>query len=372
MTVVYPGTFKQALSRMDIRSGDTLFLAGGTYTDDFTALLTGVTIKPVPGERAIVNGKFLSNGSALRFEGIEFTYLDWISRESAESGSDPSDIPNKDTDIHTPSCEFINCVFHDLPNLGLWTGATAAEFYGCIIYHNGWTGLDRGHGHSLYTQNNAGTTKTIKHNIMFDNFGWGIHAYGSNATGLQDFDIIENTCFDAGILDVPTRNILIGAESGEANNIRLIGNLTHNAAYGLTFYRDGAVNVTLEDNYCPDGKIGTYTAVSESGNYWGAAIGNEVFLYPNAYDLNRANLTIYNEAAANTVDVDVSAIFGASGTVKAYNVQDYFVDIQTLTITAGVITVNMQAANRTVATPIEWTAPAKTFPTFGCFVLVKQ
>jgi hypothetical protein len=65
-------------------------------------------------------------------------------------------------------------------------------------------------------------------------------------------------------------------------------------------------------------------------------------------------------------------LFGASGTVKAYNVQDYFTDIQTLTITAGVITVNMQAANRTVATPVLWTAPAKTFPQFGAFILVKQ
>jgi hypothetical protein len=43
-----------------------------------------------------------------------------------------------------------------------------------------------------------------------------------------------------------------------------------------------------------------------------------------------------------------------------------------LTITAGVITVNMQAANRSVATPVGWTAPAKVFPQFGSFVLVKQ
>jgi alkylation response protein AidB-like acyl-CoA dehydrogenase len=83
-------------------------------------------------------------------------------------------------------------------------------------------------------------------------------------------------------------------------------------------------------------------------------------------------LTVYNQAQANTVNVDVSSVFGASGTVKAYNAQDYFSDVQTLTITAGVITVNMQAANRTVATPDGWVAPAKTFPDFGAFVLIKQ
>jgi hypothetical protein len=91
----------------------------------------------------------------------------------------------------------------------------------------------------------------------------------------------------------------------------------------------------------------------------------------NEHDTNRANLVIYNQAEADTIDVDVSAIFGQSGTVQARNVQDYFVDIQTLTITAGVITVNMQAANRTVATPVQWTAPATTFPLFGCLVLTK-
>jgi len=53
------------------------------------------------------------------------------------------------------------------------------------------------------------------------------------------------------------------------------------------------------------------------------------------------------------------------------NVQDYWNDTQTLDITAGHITVNMQAVNRTVETPVGWTAPATTFPQFGAFVLEK-
>jgi hypothetical protein len=55
--------------------------------------------------------------------------------------------------------------------------------------------------------------------------------------------------------------------------------------------------------------------------------------------------------------------------VQARNVQDYFSDIQMVTVTVGKITVNMQAVNRTVATPVGWAAPATTFPKFGAFVL---
>jgi hypothetical protein len=47
-------------------------------------------------------------------------------------------------------------------------------------------------------------------------------------------------------------------------------------------------------------------------------------------------------------------------------------DVQELTVAGdGTITVDMQAANRSVATPIAWDAPATTFPEFGCFVLQK-
>jgi hypothetical protein len=169
-------------------------------------------------------------------------------------------------------------------------------------------------------------------------------------------------------------NFLLGADSGQADVSSFVANMSYGAD-GLQFYGDGAINVTLADNYMPDGKTGTYSAISESSNYWGAAIGNQVFVRPNSYQSDRANVTIYNQAEADTVSVDLSAVIGlqVGDSVSVRNVQNYFVDIQTLTLDMNKkITVNMQAANRTVSTPVQWTLPATTFPKFGCFVLEKQ
>jgi len=273
--------------------------------------------------------------------------------------------------INTPNIKYINDIFHDLPSLGLWTPATGAEMNGCLMYHNGWSAPDRGHGHGIYIQNDT-PAKLIKDCIIFNNFGWGIHAYTEG--GKIDNLIFDGcVCFGAGSLYGATyNNILVGGLQ-IAHNITVKNCMTYGAGGVNIGYSAGADNVVLENNYFPGGitKVNC-TNLIESGNYYGAAIGNQIFLRANDYDPNRANLTIYNQAEENTIDVDVSAVFGQTGTIKAHNVQDYFVDIQTLTITAGIITVDMQAANRTVATPVGWTAPVTTFPQFGAFVLEKQ
>ena len=146
--------------------------------------------------------------------------------------------------------------------------------------------------------------------------------------------------------------------------------MTYGNSNGIRSYGDGNNWVSFHDNYSPDGNLNVEAAVVDNDNNW-TTVGNTYFLRANTYDANRANLTIYNQDAVNTVTADVSSIYSNGDTINARNVQDYFVDIQTLTVAGGNITVNMQAANRTVATPVQWTAPASTFPTFGCFVLEK-
>lgn len=374
-----------AINSGNVIPGDTLVLRGGTYSADYVFSLEGtteepITIQPYQNERVIIGGDVTGNGNNLTFKNIEFAYLGWTTRESQQTGSNPDDIPDKAVDINGPNYKFINCIFHDLRQVGVWTPATNAEMYGCVIYNLGWIS-DRGHGHALYTQNalNAVTRKTIRHCVMFNCFGYNLHIYGSDGA-MSHYTITENTMFNAGILvdgiNHAWYGIMIGAGQSATDNI-MDANMTYNNEYGFLSFGEGGDHYQATDNYFPDGWVltspeGEATFDVNTGNYTGPAVGNQVFLYANDYDANRANVTIYNQAQANTVDVDVSGVFGASGTVKAYNVQDYFNDVQTLTITAGVITVNMQAANRTVAAPVGWIAPATTFPAFGCFVLVKQ
>lgn len=355
----------------------TIYLRGGTYSGDFINSLNGtaeipITIQSYPGEWAAINGYFQVNGSYITFKNIEFCYDGWTGRESTQTGSNPNDIPSPTLNHRSPGTKFINCVIHDLRSPYIGVEAIGAEFYGCVSYHNGWAAPDRGHGHNIYMHNTNTTRMVIKDCIFFDNFGWGIHCYSGTNEELYYIDFIGNTSFCSGSLDLSRPDFLIGSEGGPSRFCTISNNMTYEGSRGLEFYGSGAELTALTDNYMPNGKDTPYTADAESGNYWGAAIGNQVFLRANDYDPNRANLTVYNQAESNTVSVDVSAIYSNGDVLTVRNVQDYFVDIQTLTITGGSITVDMQAINRTVATPVGWTAPATTFPTFGCFVLEKQ
>jgi hypothetical protein len=366
-----------ALASGRVLPGDTFYLRDGTYTGDWVCNLNGtaaqpITFKAYPGERPILNGSLTIGGRYVVWQNVEICYSGWMSRETLIEGSAPADLPLLQyVSVLGVGNKLVNCILHDHIGESSMSNGLGAEWYGCVVYHNGWSGPDRGHGHGLYIQNNA-PEKVIKDCVFFDNFGWGIHAYTQGGT-INNITLDGCACFENGSLvsEIYT-NILVGGYA-VANNIAIRNCMTYGGGNVNVGYDAGADNVVLQNNYFPDGitKVNV-TNMTETGNYYGPAVGNQVFLRANAYDANRANLVIYNEAAANTIDVDVSAIFGQSGTVKAYNVQDYFTDIQALTITAGVITVNMQAINRTVATPIQWTAPATTFPQFGCFVLVKQ
>ena len=368
-----------------IGPGHILHLNNSTaYTGDFTNLLYGTSALPVmvkPITTAKIDGSVTLSGKYVTFRDIEFCWTGWIGRVSEEAGSEATDLALKNitgTSVGYAGVglKFINCIIHDLSGPYFDDYMIGLELNGCLIYHIGWKGSDRGHGHGLYLHNIAPSMK-VKDCIIFDNHGWGIHAYSpTGGVNLKNFIFEGNTCFNAGILAEETHpNYLVGGDvgGGAADTISLIDNMGYNAG-GLQFYGDGATGVTLTGNYMPDGKTGTYTAITESGNYFEAAVGNQVFVRPNDNDIYRANVTIYNEAVADSVVVDLSSVTGiaAGNSVTVANVQDYFTDIQTLVVSeAGTITIDMRAISHTVGTPQGWTAPATTFPTFGCFVVEK-
>jgi hypothetical protein len=351
-------------------------MMAGTYSGTFSNSLTQVATFQPDTTSPKIDGSVIVNGSDVIFKGLEIYYTGWTDRENTDENSCDDIATLGDLNMRGARVKFINCVIHDMTGPYIGQEAVGAEFYGCVLYHNGWLAPLRGHGHGLYCQNSSETQLTIRDCILFDNFGWGLHAYGGQGTLIHNILMEGNTSFRAGSLSGTARpDILLGADSAQSTGCSIKSNMTYGGSVGVSFYEAGAALVDFTNNYCPNGTNeawGGHTASTESGNYWGPAIGNQVFLRGNDYDSNRANLTIYNQAEANTVNVNVSGVFGASGTVKAYNSQDYFNDVQTLTITAGSITVNMQAANRSVATPVGWSAPATVFPAFGSFVLIKQ
>lgn len=409
LTINNPVTLRKALASTNVLPGDTLLLRGGTYSNDkWVMSISGdaghyITVKPYRGERVIINGMFQIFGSYIRVVGLESAYLKWRDRKTETTGTVGFDCLGNYIDI-------VNCVIHD-HDQGITTSKayTGHNYYGNVIYYNGW---DSNLGHGLYPQNNAGNLKIIKHNMIFDNFAAGIHAYGSGGA-VSNFTIDGNTVFENGKPRGQNYQygILNGGSIGLTSPI-IRNNMTYSAAgvvgdYGGRIqigYGTGnaALDVSVYDNYLVscrfaldflnatltrmDGNtiIGWATADGSGFDFtawpnnidttpWPAPItfpaaGNRVFLTANEYDAKRAQLTIYNWELADSVTVDVSTIYKAGDTLKARNVQDYWIDIQNLVVSeAGTIRVNMQ--NRTVASPVAWTPPPTTFPRFGAFIL---
>jgi hypothetical protein len=174
------------------------------------------------------------------YQDMEIFYSDWANRTA----------PGPGLDIHEPNVKYINCIIHDLSGIGLWTDAVGAELYGCIIFHNGWNGTDRGHGHGLYMQNDT-PKRVIKDCIIFDNFGYGVHAYTQTGK-INNIELDGCVCFENGAL--------VGQHYGEilvggwvvAENVTVKNCMTFGGASNVG-YTAGATNVILENNYMPGG-----------------------------------------------------------------------------------------------------------------------
>ena len=161
------------------------------------------------------NGLFSLLGSDTVYRDFELTCSDPL-RETAIAGPWPADIRRGSVDVHGTRIALVNLVVHDLGSgFGFWSEGEGGEISGCLIYNNGWRGPDRGHGHAIYVQNAKGTKRLVD-NILFHQFAYGIHAYGSKKASLKGIEAEGNIAFENGCL---ARNgdhspgIMIGGES---------------------------------------------------------------------------------------------------------------------------------------------------------------
>lgn len=379
-TFADPLTFSQALNSADIQPGHTIWLKGGIYSGDVTATLNGtaespILIKPYPGHRPIIDYSLGLNSTYLLFDGIEFACDRFTTRLSAVEGSNPTDLPTPQLNINL-SNSFRHCIFHDILLIGSWENAVGAEFYGNLIYNWGWQGPDRAHGPGHYIQN-GDTTKLLKHNIWCNSF-WNPIQARTDTGRIDNLSIIENVFINAGSLRlVQGPAPCIWYNDGDvAQNPVVQGNLEYGCAYAYLWPTSGVENGTLVDNYFPNGITKATEGITvDSGNFAGPVpeSGQKVVLRPDVYDTDRAILSIYNWDLADSVVVDVSAIFSAGDVLKAYSAQDYFGDAALWVVTGdGTVTVDMLASAHSVAAPVGWTAGPNTFPVFGAFVLQRQ
>jgi len=393
-----------------VHSGDTIWLLGGTYRGTFTSWLTGAADAPIvvrafPGERAIIDGgasqssPLTVNGAWAWYWGFEVINSD-PNRAVPTPGSSPPELTRgTGITVFGPHTKLINLIIHDTAQgFGFWSQAEDSELAGNIIFYNGWDAPDRGHGHAIYTQNQTGT-KRIVDNIMFGQFGYGIHAYGSSAAYLNNFDIEGNISFNNGALSRTSgfsTNILVGG-GRVAENAFLLSNYTYftppvNRGSNNFGYSAGCTGLTATDNYfaggqalglvrCDDaqmtgntfiGRIAGFSAAQYPDNtyYSSTPGGTYVVVRPNPYEIGRGHIVVYNWDLNDSVEVDISSLGLAVGDrYEVRNAQNYDQVMLSGIFDGGPLVLSM--TDQTVAVPIGWDPPATTLPEFGAFVLAR-
>ncbi|MEM7011488.1 MAG: right-handed parallel beta-helix repeat-containing protein, partial [Verrucomicrobiota bacterium] len=260
-----PWDLQTALNHPDVvQPGDTLWLHGGDYVGSFESVLTGesgnpIVVRQAPGEHAricveLIEGKppgLYLKGEHARFQGFEITCLD-PKRSTKLSGSWPEDVRRGSVEIRGNHIEAVNLIVHDLGNgFGFWSQAEGGQIYGCLIYHNGWIGPDRGHGHAIYTQNER-SVKKITDCLIYRQFGSGIHLYGSGNSSLRGFRIDGVAAFDQSVRG-GGRNLLVGG-GASLDDIRVSNCYTWDGGIQLGYASDAKNrSVVAENNYIAGG-----------------------------------------------------------------------------------------------------------------------
>lgn len=201
------------LATPHVKSGDTVWIHAGTYRGGFESRLSGrpdmpVVVRGERGARVTIdltprdsqdNGLLLLRGADTSFRDFEVTCTH-PQRETKIPGSWPADIRRGSIDIRGDRISAVNLIVHDCGSgLSFWSEGEGGEISGCLIYNNGWRGPDRGHGHAIYAQNQRGT-KRIFDNVIFHQFAYGIHIYGTDKASLKGFEIDGNIAFENGCL----------------------------------------------------------------------------------------------------------------------------------------------------------------------------
>ncbi len=395
-----------------VRAGDTIWLREGIYVGQFISKLKGEPNKPIivrqyPGEVV----KLTSTGLILDIQ--DSRDVDFWGFEIASNNNprDPETRPEWAYGIRvnqgtsSDHIRFINMIIHDMPSQGFgwWIANTDSDIYGSLIYYNGVTELD----HGIYTTNQNGS-KLMQDNFIFDNASHGVHAYSTKLNYLNNFWVEGNTVFNNGSIGYNTskddysiykRNILVGGsirtynpviknnytyypgENGQSLNIGYLGG-SSNAVISGNYLIGGEVqlgggydNVTMQGNIIYASSILGFSSTDFPNNtfYSNKPNGIKIFVNPNKFEENRANITIYNWDHKDNIEISASQLTGIkirSGQMyELHNVQDYFNDI-----IVGIYdgsSINVPMTGHSVAQPLGLNfKPDSTFPEFGGFVLI--
>lgn len=275
-SMLHPWDIQTAFNQpSSVFPNDTIWLREGTYSGNFISNLIGepdafIHVIQFPLERAVIqDNRQFASGATLQVNGSWCIYKNFeianINPNRNSIGADS--FRPMGLQIEADHTKFINLVIHDTGHgIGFWADAVDAEIYGCVIYNCGTSnspGEYSTHGHGIYSQNNVGY-KTIKNNIIFNQFGFGLHLY-PNPGNVINYFIEGNTLFNNGILTNDTirySNILLQTYTPyQIDNIQITDNLTYDSKSFYTYtsiyeadlllgaFDVNSKNLVVENNY---------------------------------------------------------------------------------------------------------------------------
>jgi len=399
-----------------VQPGDTVWLRGGVYHGRFVSTLTGTATRPIivrqaPRERAVLDHRgatddaFVVQGAWTWYWGFELTNSGVVRRGPPSSSSFRPDVVVNDG----PHNRYINLVVHD-GGVAFYNYGTSpdVEIYGCIIFDNGWTAIDRGHGHALYVKSDTGTA-LLRDNVVFDQFGYGVHAYTDRGHGaLRDIHVEGNILFDNGVAGGGgSANLLVGG--GEpasgivvSDNVSYVSPGVESANVLLGFGAVRNADVTMRGNVAVGGspalRLRHWSAVTGRDNTWSGAgrpvvvedadttgaqwRGNRVYtagnapplvvVRPNVYEPGRAFIVVYNPAALATTPVDLSGVLKPGERYEVRNVQALDAAAAVAgTYRGGVVAIPAAAVARPIPVGLSAVPAPPTGPAFNVFLLVR-
>ena len=209
-----------------IKPGATIYIHDGTYRGAFISALTGTAEAPIivrarPNGTVIIDNRESSSGAsgAIEFWG---SYT-WIIGLTITNSNANHQTPHNGADgvfFMGNENKLLHCIIHNNEGngIGFWSSSVNSEVSGCIIFHNGYIGPTRGHGHGLYVQNNNPAIKSITDNMIFNSFGKGMQIYGTSVP-VRNVLVEGNTIFNTGLgaRSSPEQGVYAGGERPVSN-----------------------------------------------------------------------------------------------------------------------------------------------------------
>jgi hypothetical protein len=272
-----------------VHPGDTVWVRGGTYHGSFTTTLTGTTAAPIvvrayPAERAIIDGNGGATGSTFDVDGSWAVYwgLEIMNSMTERVGDQLGLRPTGVFVRNASNVKLISLIVHDVGHgVFTWSNARNIELYGWIVYNGGHQNGTRSDGHGMYLKHDGPGEVVVRDNVIFNQFGHGIHAYTESDGALRNLAITGNVLFNNGELsDFNNPNLLLGGLR-EADNDVIADNLTYfSPGYGGLNLRIGQPfsifpngRATLRNNYIVGGG-----EIMEVGFWAGFEVLNNTFV----------------------------------------------------------------------------------------------